>query len=292
MTNKLPDYLSLWDYNNPGDTEKKFRRLLQQDEIGKDIISRTVLLTQIARAQGLQRKFNDAHDTLDNVLDLLYVGNVTGRIVYLLERGRVHNSSSHPENARPLFLQAYEESLVHGEDYYAIDAAHMLGIVEKGKNSLKWNMRAIALAETTKDARAQRWLGSLYNNTGWTFFDMKEFDIALDYFNRNIKWHTKKKSRKELIVAKWCRARTLRAMERIEESLKLQKDLLGEVEREKLEHDGYIYEEIGECLMQLGREKESKKYFGLAYKLLSKDIWLSANEKPRLNRLKKLSDIK
>jgi tetratricopeptide (TPR) repeat protein len=292
MTAKLTDLISLWDYDNPGASEKKFRKLLQQAEKNNDVIYRTVILTQIARAEGLQRNFDTAHDTLDKVLDLLYVGNVTGRIMYLLERGRVHNSSNHPENAKPLFLQAYEEALMHNEDYYAIDAAHMLGIIEKRRDSLKWNMRAIALAETTKDLRAQRWLGALYNNTGWSFFDMKEYDIALDYFNRNIKWHTKRKSKKELVIARWCRARTLRAMDRVEDSLKLQMDLLNEVKQKNIEQDGYIYEEIGECLLSLGKKDESKKYFGLAYKLLSKDIWLSANEKPRLSRIKKLSDIK
>ena len=292
MTTKLLDFISLWDFDDPGSTEKKFRKLLEKAEKDNDIIYRTILLTQIARAQGLQRKFNDAHRTLDIVLDLLYVGNVTGRIVYLLERGRVHNSSGHPENAKPLFLQAYEEALMHCEDYYAIDAAHMFGIIEKGKDSLKWNMRAIALAESTKDMRAQKWLGPLYNNTGWSFFDMKEYEIAFDYFNRNIKWHTKRKSGKELIIAKWCRARTLRAMDRTEEALKIQLGLLNEIKEKNIEQDGYIFEEIGECLLHLGKKEESKKYFISAYKLLSKDIWLSANEKPRLARLKKLGDIK
>jgi hypothetical protein len=81
-------------------------------------------------------------------------------------------------------------------------------------------------------------------------------------------------------------------MDRTEEALKIQLGLLNEIKEKNIEQDGYIFEEIGECLLHLGKKEESKKYFISAYKLLSKDIWLSANEKPRLARLKKLGDIK
>ena len=62
-----------------------------------------------------------------------------------------------------------------------------------------------------------------------------------------------------------------------------------EIEEKGVEADGYVYEEIGECLLALGREAESKKYFKLAYDLLSKDEWLKANQADRLKRLAKLS---
>jgi tetratricopeptide (TPR) repeat protein len=290
MSVKLPDFDTLWDYSNPAKTEIKFRKLLKQAEKNGDIEYQAQLLTQIARTEGLQRKFDEAHITLNKVLGLLTVGNVTARIRYLLERGRVYNSSDQPGKAKPLFLEAYEEALMHNEDYHAIDAAHMLGIVGKGRESLKWNITAISLAESTKNSHAKKWLGALYNNTGWAFFDLKEFDIALDYFNRNIKWHKKRKSVKELIIARWCTARTLRAMQEVDEALGIHMQLLKEVKEKKLEQDGYIYEEAGECLLLLGREKESKKYFHLAYKCLSKDPWLCENEKPRLERLKKLGE--
>jgi hypothetical protein len=54
----LPDFDSLWDYSNPDQTEIKFREILLQ--IPENDPVHLELLTQIARTQGLQRKFDEA----------------------------------------------------------------------------------------------------------------------------------------------------------------------------------------------------------------------------------------
>ena len=79
-------------------------------------------------------------------------------------------------------------------------------------------------------------------------------------------------------------------MGRIKDALEAQMNLEKEVEEKGLDQDGYIYEEIGECLLELDRADEAKEYFGLAYGLLSIDEWLKANEPERLQRLKNLSE--
>ena len=94
-----PDFDSLWDYSNPEQTEIKFREILIQ--YPEDDPAFLELLTQIARAQGLQRKFDKAHQTLDQVEKLVEGQSSRARIRYLLERGRVFNSSGKPEDSRP-----------------------------------------------------------------------------------------------------------------------------------------------------------------------------------------------
>ena len=42
--------------------------------------------------------------------------------------------------------------------------------------------------------------------------------------------------------------------------------------------DGYVYEEIGECLLLQNKKTESKSYFQKAYELLPKDKWLVVND--------------
>lgn len=288
MNAKLPEFDKLWDYNNPKLTEEKFRDILDNTEI-KDDCYKAELLTQIARTQGLQMKFDDAHKTLDEALKLIKGENIQAHERYLLERGRTFNSSKHQDKARPLFLDAYKFALKNNLDNYAIDAAHMMGIVEKGEDSLKWNEIGIKLAELSKDEKARNWLGALCNNTGWTYFEMKKYDEAMNLFKKNVKWHEEKKSKMQLIIAKWCVARTLRATDKAEEALKMQMGLVDELKKMGLEQDGYVFEEIGECLILLNREHESKEYFKNAYELLSKDIWMAENEKERLERMKKLS---
>ena len=90
---KLVNFDALWDYNNPKETEKKFRDLLPIAEKSGDASYFAQLLTQIARTEGLQGKFEDARKTLDSVEALLTPESTTPRIRFLLEKGRVCNSS-------------------------------------------------------------------------------------------------------------------------------------------------------------------------------------------------------
>jgi len=289
MDTTLPDFDKFWDYNKPEETEKRFREILDGLN-GEDIEYQAELLTQLARAQGLQMKFDAAHNTLDKAFTLIKPENIKIHERYLLERGRVFNSSKQPGKAKPLFLDAYKFALKNNLDFYAIDAAHMMGIVEKGEDSLRWDEIAIKLAEESKDERAKGWLGSLYNNTAWTFHDMEKYDEALKLFERNVVWHEERKSKKPLIIAKWSVARTLRSLKKVDEALKMQMNLIEELKKMRLEQDGYIFEEIGECLLLLNRGEAAKSYFQSAYELLSEDIWLQKNEKERLERLKRLSE--
>ncbi|MEK7325164.1 MAG: tetratricopeptide repeat protein [Chloroflexota bacterium] len=279
------DFDDLWDYNDPEATERKLRGLLPS--AAGDASYHAQLLTQIARAQGLQRKFDEAHRTLDEAQSLLTDDLAQARIRYLLERGRVFNSSKHREQARPLFLEAWELATSAGEDSYAIDAAHMLGIVEQPEQALEWNLKALVLAETTPDERAQNWRGSLYNNIGWTYHDAGNYQKAFDLFERALRWREAQGRLPQIRIAKWCVARALRSLGRLEEALAAQQALLAEHENAGGK-DGYVYEELGECLLALNRQEEARPYFALAYDELSKDPWLADNEPARLERLKQL----
>src|SRR5204863_234264 len=81
-------------------------------------------------------------------------------------RGRTFNSSKQRDDSRPYFLEAWRIASESGEDRHAIDAAHMMGIIEPPETKLDWNIAALSLAENSPDPKARRWLGSLYNNIG------------------------------------------------------------------------------------------------------------------------------
>jgi hypothetical protein len=161
-----PDFDALWDYSNPEQTENKFRQILLQ--FPEDEPDFHELLTQIARAQGLQRKFDKAHQTLDQVEKRVEGQASRARVRYLLERGRVFSSSGKPDAARPFFEQARGLATKLSEDNYAVDAVHMLAIVAPPGSSRDLNLLAIRMAEASSQEKARNWLGSLYNNTGWS----------------------------------------------------------------------------------------------------------------------------
>jgi tetratricopeptide (TPR) repeat protein len=281
----LPDFDALWDYSHPDQTETKFCEILLQ--FPEDDPAFLELLTQIARAQGLQRRFDHAHQTLDQVERRL--GEVTSRpkVRYLLERGRLFNSSGKAEESRPFFARAFELAKRLHEDFYAVDALHMLAIVALAEESLTLNRQAIELAESSQEERARNWLGSLYNNTGWSYHDMGEYALALKIFQKAEIWQRSKSRVNETRIASWCVARTLRSLGRVEEALSRQMALKDEFESSG-ESDGYVFEEIGECLLAMKRGEEARPYLLKAHELLSRDPWLVEKEPDRLARLKEL----
>lgn len=285
METDLPDFDQLWDYDQPALTEQKFRALLPASQSGSASYH-AQLLTQLARTQSLQGHFAEAHKILDEVQGLLTGKLVVAQIRYLLERGRTFNSARQVDAALPLFQQAWELATAAGEDFYAVDAAHMLAIAAPPDQQMAWNNKALAAAEASADPKAQAWAGSLYNNMGWTEHDAGHYEQALDLFQKALAFRQARNQAAQAFIARWCIARCLRSLGRIPEALEQQQALLAEQTG-----DGYIHEEIGECLLALGRAPESVPYFAQAYTLLSKDPFLTTNEAPRLDRLKQLGNL-
>lgn len=289
-TKQLSDFDAMWDYSNPKQTEIKFRELIAKAKESGDVSYYAQLLTQIARTQGIQSKFDDAHKTLDAVEAMLTDELVVARIRYLLERGRAFNSSNYKEKAKPFFLEAWELALAKSEDYYAVDAAHMMGIVEPPEKQLEWSLKALELTEKTTNKRAKGWLGPLYNNIGWTYHDLKKYDRALELFEKGLKWREEINDEKGVRIQRWNVARTYRSLGRIEEALEIQIALEKEIEEKGTDPDGFVFEELGECLLLKGKKEEAKDYFKRAYNLLSKLDWLTSSEPERLERMKKLGE--
>jgi len=288
QSSELPPFDALWNFDDPAGTETRFRELLAKAKESADPGYAAELQTQIARTQGLQQKFDEAHATLDRVDASLKPDMKTAKVRSLLERGRVFNSSGKAKESIPIFKEALRVAQESGLENYAIDAVHMLGIAEKGRESLNWNLEAIRLAEAAKDPKARRWLGPLYNNTGWTYFDMGQYAEALKLFERDIEFRRQSATNVEVGIARWSAAKMLRHLGRVDESLKLQMELLEDPDRKNNDSEGYTREEIGECLLLLKRSGEAGPYFARAWELLHNDPWLSRDEPDRLARLKRL----
>jgi tetratricopeptide (TPR) repeat protein len=93
----------------------------------------------------------------------------------------------------------------------------------------------------------------------------------------------------QIRIARWMVARVLRSLERYDEALAIQQGLAAETAQAG-EGDPYIDEELGECLLALGRGSEAQPYFAKAYAALSQDDLLMKYEAPRLARLRALAN--
>jgi len=238
------------------------------------------LRTQIARCLGLQGRFDEAWDQLSKI-SIVHSPIVEVRMQ--LEKGRLHNSSGNGNDAKPYFLKALELAEQGQFDYYAVDAAHMLGIVSDGQESIEWNEMALQLAAKSKDERARKWKGSLLNNLGWTYFSVGNFDTALTRFESALDFEKTAGDPVSIRIARWTVARCLRALKRYDEALAIQSELIQHPEQ------GYVSEELGELLLVLGRADEARPRFRTAYELLTQSLGSRPSEATRLARLKELS---
>lgn len=279
---------SRWDFAKPEVSEARFREALgQYAATSREALEIT---TQLARAQGLQRQFDAAHATLDRVEPGLERVDARVRIRYLLERGRTYNASGAPAKAVPLFRQAAEVAARAGRDadlFYEVDALHMLGIAAPASERLDWNLKARAAAERAKEPRTRAWLGSLYHNLGWTYFERGDHGTALDYWQKSLAMREASGDAARLKVARWTVARGYRALGRLDDAERLQRELADE-NLKSGEEDGYVYEELAEIALARRDRAAAAPWAAKAHALLLEDAWLAATEPERLKRLAQL----
>jgi tetratricopeptide (TPR) repeat protein len=283
-TDDLQSILDEWEFGDPAASEARFRELL---EAHPDATQgwKFLVRTQVARALGLQREFDEAHAELDAIEQGLDADGLP-RVYHELERGRVLNSSGKPGEAKPHFERAWESARRLGHDAAAVDAAHMLAIVTEGESALAWNEKALALAESSDDPAANKWKGSLLNNLGWTHHDNGDFEKALDMFERALEFRQEQSEPERTRIAKWSVARTLRSLGRVEEALAMQRAIAQDYPQTD---DPYVDLEIGECLVELGREDEATPHFEAAWAALKDDNWYREQNPQKYQRLRELA---
>jgi tetratricopeptide (TPR) repeat protein len=285
----LAELDTLWDFDDPAESERRFAVVVDRARVEDHGAHLVEALTQLARAQGLERRFEDAQRSLDEAEASLRPDDRRSRVRLLLERGRVANSSSVAGRGRDAFLAAWELARAANEDGLAVDAAHMLGIVEPPDEALAWNRRAMELARASADPVARGWVGSLANNMGWARHDAGDDAGAIELFAlARDEWLADGRVGRARI-ARWSIARCLRSQGRLEAALAEQQALLVGLEAVG-ESDGYVFEEIGECLVALGRADEGEPHFARAFELLAGDPLL-ADDPARLERMRSLGGV-
>ncbi len=279
------DIDALWDYVQPAVSEARFRDALKTAS-GDDALE---LETQIARTFSLRREFAQAHALLDTVQRRMSDKTRPAmRVRYLLERGRTFGSENETLKARALFLEAWQIGDKEKLTLLAIDAAHMMGIVEAGDEAQRWNERAMALAMGSLVPRAIRWRGSLANNIGHTERERGNLDAALRHFQASLTAFQLTRSASQIRMAKWQIANVMRLQKRYDEALVMQLTIEAEA-AEAAQPDGYVFEEIAEIYLVKNEPAKAKPYFAKAVEALSKDTWFAEIEGDRLARMRQLA---
>ena len=293
----LEKFDDLWGtLGYPAAVEQEMTELLPQAEALEDKSIYLQMLSQIALAQALQKKFDTAHKTLDNAEALLTPEYPLARARILLERGRTFQQAGNIKEALNYFEQSYEQSKLHNLDAPTINAAHMIAIVvENVEDKIKWNKLALALVETTKDPQAKKWLGPITNNLGQNYLAAKQYDKALPVFQKALELFQKDGYAPSIRMAKWTIAHTLRLLGRTDEALEMLQALSKDYDviiasgnfdcpQEIIAVTrGWVYEDMAEIYSQ-----KARVFAALAYDTLSKDEMFRNTEPKRLERLQQI----
>ena len=170
---------ALWDFSDPIASEAAFRGAISATD---DAVGRAVLGTQLARALGLQERYDEA----DRVLEGIDAPVPAIRARVALERGRLRNSGGHPDDAVGFFENAASIAEAAGEPFLLVDALHMLGIAQPARSEAH-TTAALAALEGVDDRRTQRWRIALHNNRGWALFGDGELTAALQEFEQALR---------------------------------------------------------------------------------------------------------
>ncbi len=272
--------------HEPEASEQRLREMLERLPDAPEAW-RACVRTRIARTYGLRGRFDEARAMLDEI-EREGAPDDELSVRVLLERGRCANSSGDPDAARPLFERAWEQAGAAGLSALELDAAHMVAITLSGTpEGIAWAERALAIAEASDQPRVRRWMGPLLNNLGWDRFDLGQLDAALGLFERSLAFRREQGETGPIRIARWSVARCLRELGRPDEALAEQRALLDGAEGAQPD-PGTIHEEIGECLLAIGREDEARPHLREAAERLAKDDWLCEHEPERIERLRSL----
>ena len=259
------DISKLWDFDKPELSEQRFRAALPTASADDAII----LQTQIARTWGIRGNFSQAQQILADVEPQLQTASVEAKVRYYLELGRTYSSATHPpesqtnevrELARSAFMHAFGLAQDGDLDYLAIDALHMMCFVDTApEEQIEWNRRALALMQSSPQQDAKIWEGSLHNNTGYALHLLERYEEALLEFKLALAAYERGGNPKNIRIAHWMIAWTLRALGCLSEAIEIQLRLERECD-EAGEPDPYVLEEL-ELLYQALNDSEKANFY-------------------------------
>ena len=232
MTTPLRD---LWDFDDPAGSEERFRALAAASE--EPLATRA--WTQVARALGLQERYDEGHA----VLDRLDPEDPEARVRTGLERGRLLRSAGDPGAARPLFEEAARLALGAGLEELEVDALHMVALVLSPADRLAAHQVALERARRATDRAARDWDAPLLHNIGMEHADAGDHVAALAAFEEALVARERIGDPAGARVARWMVAWSLRHLGEVDRAREVQLALKAELDALG-EHDPYVDEEL------------------------------------------------
>jgi tetratricopeptide (TPR) repeat protein len=126
-------------------------------------------------------------------------------------------------------------------------------------DQLEWNLKAIALMQSSSQQDAKKWEGPLHNNLGYALHLLGRYEDALLEFKLALAARERDGNPRTIRIAYWMIAWTLRALGRLDEAIEIQLRLEREWD-EAGEPDPFVFEELEHLYRALNNRERAEFY--------------------------------
>ena len=246
----------------------------------------TEALAQMARCNLVLGNKEEGRKWLDEANRRASDSDPMGWSRYLGVRGRFEWKDKDLTKARATFDEMYSYCNTNALWARAVDAANMMAIVsETVEEQIEWSKRGI---ETAESASVESWLGPLWNNLGATYYDNKQFDLALDAFLKAREYHWQYSNETAKLFADYHVGMAYRAVGQYEKAGEWLRPVLAWAERLG-NHSaiGQACEDLGEIAIATGKKDDGLELLKRArneYKLAgleqsAPEVWENINKR-------------
>ncbi len=228
----------------------------------------TEAYARIARTYLITERKEEGRTWLAKAAEIADPVQPSGWSRYLGVRGRFEWQDGDLKRAGETFREMYgycSERKMHDR---AIDAAHMVAIVGTTDEQIEWGKKGIAEAEA---GNVMHWLGPLWNNLGWTYESIGEYDKALEAYLKARENHWKYGDEMNKLIADWAVGHTYRLLGENKTAIQWLRPILSWAERlDNTEWIGWANKDLGEAELARGNDSVALDYLTEAEKHLKK----------------------
>ena len=216
-------------------------------------------LSQMARMKLKSGKKEDGRTFLAQAEERATESDPMGYSRFLGVKGRFEWLDDDLKSARVTFSAMYDFCHANALWGRVIDAANMMAIVsDSPEDQIEWSKKGIETAEATE---TEGLLGALWNNLAGTYYDLKDFENALECYKKSREYHWRFSGEMGKLYADYHIGMTLRLLGKHEEALTWLRPVLAWAERLG-NHSaiGQACEDMGEIAFAKGNKSDALKY--------------------------------
>ena len=232
-------------------------------EKARDEFNRSVeveSLSQLARMNLILGNKDEGRKLLDQAKERVEQSDSMGYSRYLSVKGRFEWKDNNLVSARETFTEMFEYSKSKSLWGRTVDAANMMGIVSEDlTGQIEWCKKGIDAAEMSDNKGL---LGALWNNLAACHYDLKDFEQALECYQKSREYHWRFSGEVAKLFADYHIGMTYRHLGNCDEALGWLRPVLAWAER--LGNNGAIgqaCEDIAECAVLTGDKVSAVEYF-------------------------------